>query len=136
MMKTAMNTAQLFMLDNPLAQIASDLRTADTLFSRTKGLLGRSCLPKGEGLWIKRCNSIHTAFMKFPIDVLFVDKNLKVVSVYENLKPWRITRLHLCASSVIELPAGTLADTTMGKGKLLLGQTLSIKTVDGVRDGR
>jgi uncharacterized membrane protein (UPF0127 family) len=64
---------------------------------------------KAKGFGSKRCNSIHTAFMKFPIDVLFVDKDLKVVSVYENLKPWRITRLHFRASSVIELPAGTIA---------------------------
>jgi uncharacterized membrane protein (UPF0127 family) len=131
-----MSTAQLFTNDNVSAQIASDLKTADTLFSRTKGLLGRSSLPEGEGLWIKRCNSIHTAFMKFPIDVLFVDKDLKVVSVYENLKPWRITRLHFSASSVIELPAGTLAGTTKGNGGALLGQTLTIKTFDRVSNGR
>lgn len=74
--------------------------------------------------------------MKFPIDVLFVDKNLKVVSVYENLKPWRITRLHFRASSVIELPAGTIADTTKGNGEVLIGQTLTVKPVDGASYGR
>lgn len=131
-----MITSQLCIADNPNAPIASDLKTADTLLSRTKGLLGRASLPQGEGLWIKRCNSIHTAFMKFPIDVLFVDKDLKVVSVYENLKPWRITRLHFSASSVIELPAGTLAGSTKGNGEALLGQTLTVKTVDGVGNGR
>jgi uncharacterized membrane protein (UPF0127 family) len=129
-------TAKLSTNGNPEMPIANDLKTADTLLSRTKGLLGRSSLPAGEGLWIKRCNSIHTAFMKFPIDVLFVDKNLKVVSVYENLKPWRITRLHFSASSVIELPAGTLAGSTKGNGEALLGQTLTVKTVDGVGNGR
>jgi len=131
-----MTTAQLFTDSNPAMPIARDLKTADTLLSRTKGLLGRSSLPQGEGLWIKRCNSIHTAFMKFPIDVLFVDKNLRVVSVYENLKPWRITRLHFRASSVIELPAGTIADSTKGNGEALLGQTLVVKPVDGASNGR
>lgn len=131
-----MTTTQLCTASNPATPIASDLKTADTLLSRTKGLLGRSSLPQGEGLWIKRCNSIHTAFMKFPIDVLFVDKNLKVVSVYENLKPWRITRLHFSASSVIELPAGTVSDSTNGNGDALVGQILTVKTFDGDRDGR
>lgn len=131
-----MSTAQLVTASQPSKPIASDLKTADSLFSRTKGLLGRKSLPEGEGLWIKRCNSIHTAFMKFPIDVLFVDKDLKVIHMYENLKPWRITRLHFRATSVIELPAGTLASSTQGKSESLLGQTLAVNQVDGGPDGR
>ncbi len=131
-----MKTAQLSLANKPGAPIASELKTADTLLSRTKGLLGRASLPAGEGLWIKRCNSIHTAFMKFPIDVLFVDKDMRVVSVYENLKPWRITRLHFRASSVIELPAGTLAESTTGQTETLVGQTLTIESGNGRHDGR
>lgn len=131
-----MSTAQLVTANHPSKPIASDLKTADSLFSRTKGLLGRKSLPEGEGLWIKRCNSIHTAFMKFPIDVLFVDKDLKVIHMYENLKPWRITRLHFRATSVIELPAGTLASSTQGKSESLLGQTLAVNHVGGGLDGR
>lgn len=88
--------------------LASKLETADTLVSRTKGLLGRQELPTGEGLWIKRCNSIHTFFMKFAIDAVFVDRNLKVVAVHRDLKPWRVTWPHLRATSVFELPSGTL----------------------------
>lgn len=83
--------------DGVRALLASNLFTADGLVSRTKGLLGRKSLPLGEGLWIKRCNSIHTLFMRFAIDAVFVDDNLKVVSIYRNLKPWRITRLHFRA---------------------------------------
>ncbi len=108
--------------------LASDLRIADTLLTRTKGLLGRTSLPEGEGLWIKRCNSIHTVFMKFPIDAVFVDDDLKVISIYHTLKPWRITRLHLKASSVFELPAGTLEKL----GGVRVGEQLLVRDMEPV----
>ena len=91
--------------------LASQLSIADDVISRNVGLLKHRDLPKGHGLWIKRCNTIHTFFMRFPIDAVFVDKKLKVVAVYRDLKPWRITRLHFKAASVFELPAGTLNAT-------------------------
>ena len=101
------------------AVLASRLSTAGNFVSRSVGLLGKSSLPEGEGLWIKRCNSIHTFFMRFPIDAVFVDEGLRVVSVYRELKPWRITRLHFKASSVFELPAGTLATDGLEVGDQL-----------------
>ena len=70
------------------------------------GLLGRSELAEGEGLWIQPCNSIHTWFMRFPIDAIFFDKTGKVLRVYEHLKPWRMTRIVIGAKGVLELPAG------------------------------
>ncbi len=119
--------------DGVRALLASNLFTADGLVSRTKGLLGRKSLPLGEGLWIKRCNSIHTLFMRFAIDAVFVDDNLKVVSIYRNLKPWRITRLHFRASSVFELPAGTLKNE-IEAGDLMTVE-LSGESVDDPRGG-
>ncbi len=116
------------------AVLAIQLGTADTLVTRTKGLLGRSSLPAGEGLWIKRCNSIHTFFMRFAIDAVFVDDSLKVVSMYQDLKPWRMTWLHLTASSVFELPAGTLKDSA---SDLEVGDQLSIEpNSPGGNDGQ
>lgn len=107
--------------DGGKAVLASKLKTADTLASRTKGLLGRQELPSGEGLWIKRCNSIHTFFMKFAIDAVFVDSELNVVAVHRDLKPWRITWPHLRATSVFELPSGTLAtDSDIAIGDRLI----------------
>lgn len=104
----------------PPVLLASKIEIADNFFTRTIGLLGRDSIANGSGLWIKKCNSIHTFFMQFPIDVIFVDKKLKVISVCRDLKPWRITRLHFKATSVFELPAGTLdravEDTTGLKG--------------------
>lgn len=81
---------------------------ASGLFARLKGLLGKSGLAQGEALWIDRCNSIHTCFMRFPIDVVFVDDRMMVRKIHRNLPPWRLTWPVLKASSVIEMPAGTL----------------------------
>jgi uncharacterized protein len=97
-------------------ELALNLALADTLFARLKGLLGRSALPAGEGLWIKPCNSVHTFGMKFPIDVVFLDKGKRVVGIAKTLRPNRISRIYTSANSVIELPAGTLdaSDTMPG----------------------
>jgi uncharacterized protein len=97
-------------------ELALNLSVADTLFARMKGLLGRRSLPSGEGLWIKPCNSVHTFGMQFPIDVVFLDKEKRVVGLAKTLRPNRISRLYYEASSVIELPAGTIdaSDTVTG----------------------
>jgi uncharacterized protein len=89
-------------------ELAPNLALANTLFARFKGLLGTSALPAGAGLWIKPCKGVHTFGMKFPIDVLFLDKEKRVVGLAKTLPPNRISRLYARASSVIELPAGTI----------------------------
>ena len=61
-----------------------------------------------DGLLIKKCNSIHTFFMKFSIDVVFLDKNYKVMRIYRNKRPWRLTPLVLGASQVLEVESGKL----------------------------
>lgn len=72
------------------------------------GLLGRTHLADDEGLWIEPCDSVHTFFMKFPIDVAFVDREGIVVRTIARLGPWRATRLHALARSCVELPPGVL----------------------------
>ncbi len=96
--------------------LATNVKVADTLFTRMKGLLGRKDLPQGEALWIKPCFSVHTFFMKFPIDVLFLDKENQVIAVLSDLKPNRLTKLYPTAFSVLELPTGTIdaTDTALG----------------------
>ncbi|MBL7687849.1 MAG: DUF192 domain-containing protein [Bdellovibrionaceae bacterium] len=88
--------------------VVSELEVASSFAQRSKGLLGRASLPENQGLWIKRCNSIHTWFMRFAIDAVFVDSSLHVIHVYRNLPPWRVTLPRLKATSVIEVAAGTL----------------------------
>lgn len=71
--------------------ISNHIEVAESFAERAKGLLGRKGLDGNQGLWIHECKSIHTFFMRFTIDVLYVDKNLKVTCVHRNIKPWRLS---------------------------------------------
>lgn len=95
------------------------LEVAQTFWKRGKGLLGRSSLPEAEALWIPRCNSIHTFFMKFPIDCVFVDKNLKVKAIYQDVHPGRLLLPVWGATSVIEMASGTSAKINVNVGDQL-----------------
>lgn len=98
--------------------LGDSIERADTSKSRRKGLLKRSGLGKGEGLWIVPCEAIHTFFMRFDIDVLFVDKKLRVVKAVPRLPPWRLA-MSWRASSVLELPAGTIEESGTQPGDVL-----------------
>jgi uncharacterized protein len=78
---------------------------ADTAFARNRGLLKRTALASGEGLWIVPCEGVHTIGMKFPIDVVFLNRKRKVVKIRREMKKWRIA-MCLRGHSVLELPAG------------------------------
>lgn len=88
--------------------IAKNVMLADCILSRMKGLMFQSNLEVNQGLWIDPCKSIHTFFMQFPIDTIFLSKDLKVVHKIENLIPWNITGYYFKAQSVLELKAGTI----------------------------
>jgi len=88
--------------------LAYQVRVADSMLSRLIGLLGRRSLAPGSGLWIVPSSGVHTLGMLFTIDVVFLDKDLKVVGVRELLRPFSITSLNLQAESVLELPAHTI----------------------------
>jgi hypothetical protein len=91
--------------------VAARVAKAESLRDRMRGLLGRDSLPEGEGLWIIPCPQIHTFFMRFSIDVLFLDERLKVVKVSEDLGPWRLAPWLpglVDSHSVLELPGGSL----------------------------
>lgn len=83
---------------------------ADTSEKRRVGLLRHERLAPGEGLWIKPCESVHTFFMKFAIDLVYIDKKLKVRKVRKAVPPWRLSAC-LTAHSILELPAGTIEQT-------------------------
>ncbi|HWR13552.1 MAG TPA: DUF192 domain-containing protein [Terriglobales bacterium] len=89
---------------------ATDVKVADGYFSRLVGLLGKTkrWARDGRGLWIVPSKGVHTLGMLFPIDVVFLDKNQVVVHVEEHLRPFRISKVSLKASSVLELPAHTI----------------------------
>lgn len=100
--------------------LADKVEVADTWGSRLKGLLGRESLPEGEGLHIVPCNSIHMFFMKFPIDVAFLDPEGRLVKSIHSIGPWRATRVYVDAHSALELPAGTLMRHGVQEGDQLL----------------
>lgn len=89
-------------------EVARNIKMADTFLSRAIGLMFKSEMPDYDGILIKPSNSIHTFWMKFSIDVIFLNKELEVIKVFENLKPWRMTLPYLRANQVLELRAGTL----------------------------
>lgn len=93
-----------------------------SLWFRTKGLLGKKSLTDDEGILLKPCNSIHTFFMQFPIDLICLDKHGTVTRTYEHVKPWRMTLPSFKDHAIIELPAHTLQK----KQKLLPGTPLVI----------
>jgi uncharacterized membrane protein (UPF0127 family) len=82
--------------------------------TRLKGLLGRTGLDEGEGVYIRPCNSIHSFFMKFRFDAAFVDEQGRVLHVIRAMKPWRISKIVVGAVGVVELPAGVLEGTSIG----------------------
>lgn len=85
------------------------IEVADTAVRRVKGLLGRQCLEDGQGLLFKRCSSLHTFFMGFPIDILFIDKNGKVLKSAPEVRPFKLVRAPLKAYYALELPTGAVA---------------------------
>jgi uncharacterized protein len=100
------------------AVVCDNCLIAGSLWLRMKGLLGRSELPAGEGILLRPASSIHMAFMRFPIDAVFLSKDLTVLKVVPDLKPWRMsTRFR--AHSVLELPAGTCERTGVREGDRL-----------------
>jgi uncharacterized protein len=94
---------------------------ADRPLRRMRGLIGRDGLAAGQGLLVSPAPAIHTAFMRFPIDVLFLDTSLRVLDIVERLHPWRIaSRRH--ARAVLELAAGECA-----RREVRVGDQLSLR---------
>lgn len=105
------------------AVLGEAVEVADRLWPRMVGLIGREALPEGEGLWIEPCNSVHMFFVRFPIDVLFLAHDGRVVAVEHALRPWRMTRPWFGARVALELPAGTAARTGTVVGDRIARET-------------
>lgn len=104
--------------------LATNSKIADTFFSRMVGLLNRDKLSENEGLVITHCNSIHMFFMKFAIDVIFIDSSKKVVGLARNIKPNCLSKIYWKASSAIELPVGVILQSKTEIGdKIILKDT-------------
>jgi uncharacterized membrane protein (UPF0127 family) len=96
--------------------LATNVQLADTPRARRIGLLRHKKLEPGEGLWIYPTQAIHTFGMQFAIDVVFLDRRLRVKRIYHRLAPFRLTTLVWGARSVLELVPGSLASTGTAVG--------------------
>lgn len=94
--------------------VIARLEIARTFMERAIGLMGRRALPRECGLLITPCASIHTGFMRFPIDVLFLDRSLTVVKIVRELRPWRTAWGGSAARSTLEVAAGTPTGLCVG----------------------
>lgn len=93
--------------------LATSLALADTHWTRLRGLLGLRAddFRNGCGIWIVPCHGVHTLGMGFPIDVVYLDRGMKVIHMEKELQPWRIAPVRGAAASVLELPSRSLAAT-------------------------
>ena len=93
--------------------LATELLIARTHWSRFRGLMATdaSRFRRGQGLWIVPCHGVHTLAMRFPIDAVYLDQERIVIHIEQGLKPWRMAATRVLATSVLELPTGTVIDT-------------------------
>jgi uncharacterized membrane protein (UPF0127 family) len=96
------------------------IEVASTAAQRVRGLLGRECLEDGQGLLFKGCSSLHTFFMRFPIDIVFTDKQGRVLKTAVGVKPFKFVAAPLRAYYAIELPEGAIKSSATGVHDLLL----------------
>jgi uncharacterized membrane protein (UPF0127 family) len=111
------------------------VRVASSLPARMVGLLGCGSLPPGSGLWIQRCSSIHTWFMRFTIDAVFLDSDLRVVRRIDGLRPFSLGVGGHGARSVLEVATGWLDPDLLRKGeRLVAGHRGGSGTPEAVRE--
>jgi len=99
--------------------LAQRAAVAETPGSRRRGLLGTDALDDGEGLLILPCRQVHTFGMRYPIDVIFIDKSWTVRRITHRMRPGRLSALVLSSRAVLELPAAKAARTGTQKGDAL-----------------
>jgi uncharacterized membrane protein (UPF0127 family) len=99
--------------------VAGRIECADRGSARNRGLLGRRGLDPGQGLWITPCEAVHTFWMRFAIDLIFLDRRNVVRKIKTNVPPWRMAGC-LRARSVLELAAGTLKEKSVSVGDMLV----------------
>ncbi|MCB0390078.1 MAG: DUF192 domain-containing protein [Bdellovibrionales bacterium] len=114
-----MSTLKLYLQEKNIL-IANKVTIADNFINRALGLMGKKSMDPSSALWIKSCSHIHTFFMNFAIDLIFVDKNLVVKKVCLNAQPWK----HFFtgswrADSVFELPEGSIIAANIKEGDQL-----------------
>jgi uncharacterized membrane protein (UPF0127 family) len=98
--------------------LATCMEVAESGPNRNKGLLGRASLSPGEGLWIIPCEAVHTFWMQFPIDLVYLDRKKRIKKLRSSVPPWRLSAC-LSAHSILELPSGTIQSSRTEIGDTL-----------------
>jgi len=99
--------------------LAEEVTLANTFLKRLRGLMFRRGLAEAEALWLRPCNGVHTFWMLFAIDVIFLDQQLRIVKLVENMRPFRVTSPMLMARSVVEMSAHTISRASLKVGDQL-----------------
>ena len=105
--------------------LADDVRIARTHWSRLRGLVGtgQPGFSAGQALWIVPCRGVHTLAMRFPLDLIYLDRDGVVVDLRATVAPWRFAPIHFHAASVLELPSGAIR-----RSNTSIGDTVEIVT--------
>ena len=98
--------------------MATNVQTANNPYTRILGLMFKPNMNGMGGLLLNPCNSIHTFFMRFPIDVIFLSQDNKVIKIHRNMVPWRMSWIYFKARKTLELPSGSLP-TSVQEGSQL-----------------
>ncbi len=99
--------------------LAENVVLANTFFTRLRGLIARRRLAPAEALWLRPCNGVHTWWMHYAIDVIFLDRELRIVKLVENMRPFRLTAPHREARSVLEMTAHSISHANLKVGDQL-----------------
>ena len=116
--------------------LATKVRKADNFLTRLVGLLKRTNLGPEEALWLMPSRGIHTIGMKFPIDIVFLNKSHQVVGLMAGLAPYRISPVHFNGYSVLELPNGTIKKSRTEIGDQFEISLVETSEIDDLRDTR
>lgn len=116
--------------------LATKVRKADNFVTRLIGLLKRTTLGPEEALWLMPSKGIHTIGMKFPIDVVFLNKQNQVLGLISGMVPYRISGVQLRGFSVLELPSGTIKKSHTEVGDQLEISLAETSEIDDLRDTR
>jgi uncharacterized membrane protein (UPF0127 family) len=107
-------------IEDKASELAAEVSVARGLWSRFWGLMGRRSLPDGHGLLLEPCSSVHMFFMRFPLDVVFLNREKRVVRIIPALKPWRTALGGRGAHSALELNAGAAEAAQLEVGDVVL----------------
>ena len=108
--------SRILIHDGTVAVLLDKVILAETTSERMRGLLGRDSLPADTGMLIRPCSSIHMWFMRFPIDVAFLDREMRVLKISRNVRPWQLAFAPEKTYCVLETAAGVLAPVEPGVG--------------------